>query len=134
MQEMIKYYWCQFDFFLLQIEQMEISHLVQIEWYQLQVNHYLMEANFLLFPTLCTEGRPFVVLDALAHGVEVIATQTDPLQELVSSESMVDINAFWDLNNNVILNLQDYTPAMSNNLKKIAHLFANKLQRDPTEI
>lgn len=48
------------------------------------VLHYLKGARFLVVPSLHHEGFPRVLVEALSFGVPVIATNVDPLPELVA--------------------------------------------------
>ncbi len=116
-----------FSQLLEQFDRLNVSSMVQVEGYQEDTSPYLEKANFLLFPSLCTEGRPFVIIDALAHGVEVIATETEPLKEIVDDDSLVDISIYFDLQNNTILSMDDYPTSIYQNADKLGKLYADKV-------
>lgn len=117
----------EFSQLIAQLEKLEVMSMVKIEGYQEITSKYLQQANFLLFPSLCTEGRPFVVIDAQIHGVEIIATDTEPLREIIDSDGLVNIEQYFDLQNNTILSMPDYPPSIYQNVDKLAKLYADRL-------
>ena len=48
------------------------------------------KCDVLIFPSICLENRPTVIIEALERGLRVIASNTGGVSELVSDDSLVE--------------------------------------------
>jgi glycosyltransferase involved in cell wall biosynthesis len=55
------------------------------------------QCQILIFPSICLENCPTVIVEALEKGLEVIASDTGGVGELVSEESLVEPGKIEDL-------------------------------------